>query len=307
MSAFNYAATYYKFIGEPKEHCSKFPYKVGLNQLSDNDGEQFNPKPICGPGGMYFTDAEHILGFLEYGEILCTIKVPEDARVVKVGSDRYKCDKFTILSMKRINTNELNELLECGARLYIRSYSPQYLLRYRPHIIRMLCRCDIPHSIKCDFLETVVCDNKFELTKHIITEGSYSSTFLTLLLEEFISKHDNTKIVKFLIKSGADINADGGRALCAAAAHNRLNTLKLLLRLGATQSSIDEALVTAAETGHIEIVEFLLSAGASVHAQDGKAVKCAYINKKGDVVDCLRRAGADDPAKVQSESACAIL
>jgi len=55
---------YFKITNSIENHHG-FQYYDGLNILK----EKFNDDPTasCVPGGLYFTDAEHILEFLDYG------------------------------------------------------------------------------------------------------------------------------------------------------------------------------------------------------------------------------------------------
>lgn len=83
--------TYWKHIGN---NFGRFPYHLGLNTLAENK-EEFDPRPICCPGGLYFVSIEHIFEFLSYGDTLCRISIPEGARVVPL-ENKYKADQIVI-------------------------------------------------------------------------------------------------------------------------------------------------------------------------------------------------------------------
>ena len=70
-------------------------------------------------------------------------------------------------------------------------------------------------------------------------------------------------MVEILVRQGANINAQGGRAVILAAAKGQLEALSLLLTVNPSPLSINEALVEAASKGQIEAVKLLLRAGAS--------------------------------------------
>ena len=114
--------TYYKIIGN---NFGKFNYKFGLNTLT----ETFNPSKECGPGGLYFCDIQHIFEFLEYGDKVCTIELPEDedAQVVQV-ENKYKADKIIIKTIKNLyDENMFKYLLEKGANVHA---GDDYALRW---------------------------------------------------------------------------------------------------------------------------------------------------------------------------------
>lgn len=74
---------YYKIIGR---NFGNYPYKIGLNTLKEN-GENFDPSPFCCKGGLYFTDKANIHHFYSYGDKLCILTIPENAKVVLVGTN----------------------------------------------------------------------------------------------------------------------------------------------------------------------------------------------------------------------------
>ncbi len=52
-------------------------------------------------------------------------------------------------------------------------------------------------------------------------------------------------------------------------------------------------LQNAAENGHLEIVQYLITKGVNVEANDNKAIKLAHKNRRRDVVKLLALNGAD--------------
>jgi len=111
MNDFDRFATYYKIIGA--NNYGKYPYKLGLNTLADN-GETFNEEPICGPGGLYFSDIKYIFEYLDYGDKVCILTIPDDAQVIEV-KNKYKADKIYINEMMEMNCDAIKYLVEHGA------------------------------------------------------------------------------------------------------------------------------------------------------------------------------------------------
>ncbi len=74
-----------------------FQYKEGLNV----DTVPFNPSGDCEPGGLYYTNEEHIFTFLEFGSLIADVIVPEDAKVYKNGN-KYKADKIILSNVRRV-------------------------------------------------------------------------------------------------------------------------------------------------------------------------------------------------------------
>ena len=61
--------TYFKFF--PKDlKLRGFQYKLGLNE----DIIEFNLNPVCGPGGLYYTDIHNLENFSGYGEMIELLK-----------------------------------------------------------------------------------------------------------------------------------------------------------------------------------------------------------------------------------------
>ena len=89
--------TYFKFF--PKDLKLKgFQYKVGLNE----DTNEFDSTPECGPGGLYYTDIHNLEKFKDYGEMIGIIKIPSDTPIVKIEDYqgvKYKSPKIDIIDI----------------------------------------------------------------------------------------------------------------------------------------------------------------------------------------------------------------
>ena len=115
-------------------------------------------------------------------------------------------------------------------------------------------------------------------------------------------------LVRQLLRHGADpgiMSAAPGyrlRPLHAAAAAGRADTAGILLENGAVGDAFDSqeqtALYVAAGAGHLEVVSFLIKAGARVDQRNGfkeqaTALHAAASNGRVDVIRALAEAGAD--------------
>lgn len=78
----------------------RFQYKLGLNRLADNAGEEFNPAPICGPGGLYYCPLQKVNEWLHHGDVLCIVEPGPGAQVVSIeGGIKFKTDVLEIVAM----------------------------------------------------------------------------------------------------------------------------------------------------------------------------------------------------------------
>jgi len=88
---FDYDKTYYKVTNKEECHIG-LQYKDGLNidPLPFNDDQEQSSIP----GGIYFTDAEHIFMFLLFGCFIREINIPKDAKVVKdTDGNKWRADR----------------------------------------------------------------------------------------------------------------------------------------------------------------------------------------------------------------------
>jgi hypothetical protein len=94
MKNFNYDQTYYKVTNKDENH-NDFQYKDGLNV----DSIPFNsdPNESCVPGGLYFTDLDHVIKFLNYGCWIREVKIPKDAKVIEdPNGNKWRADKIIL-------------------------------------------------------------------------------------------------------------------------------------------------------------------------------------------------------------------
>ncbi|KAI0410229.1 hypothetical protein F5X98DRAFT_387040 [Xylaria grammica] len=120
--------------------------------------------------------------------------------------------------------------------------------------------------------------------------------------------HDKYRMAKLLLKSGADVNAKGGKfgtALQAAAYRGSYYTARLLIESGADVNAkggrLGTALQAAAYHGECRIAKLLIKSGADVNAKGGKfgtALQAAYYAESSRLVALLIESGAEGPSKL---------
>lgn len=99
---------YFKVTNELENH-NGYQYRDGLNEL---DGE-FNSEGSCVPGGLYFTNADNIKKFFNYGCYIRIVRIPTDAQMIQdpdknlvkfradkiVLGDRYDITDFRVINV----------------------------------------------------------------------------------------------------------------------------------------------------------------------------------------------------------------
>jgi hypothetical protein len=93
---------YYKIFNEEDKH-NGFQYVDGLNvdSVPFND----NPNDSCVEGGFYFSDADHICNFVEYGNYIREVTLPDDAKMVKDGN-KWRANKLFLNERKDLRKVE---------------------------------------------------------------------------------------------------------------------------------------------------------------------------------------------------------
>ena len=216
------AKTYYKIIGNNFGH---FNYKIGLNSLSDNN-EEFNQYPEYGPGGLYFCDIKHIFEYLDYGDKVCTVEVPEDAQVVQVGNT-FKADKIIITNIYS-ETHIIQLLLERGADIHAGN---DYALRWASK------------------------NGHIEIVRVLLGNGANVHAKDNYALK-WASVQNHPDVVRLLLENGADVHADDNAALRWSSKVGHVDIVRILLEYGAANDS--NAIKWASIFGHDEVVGLLI-------------------------------------------------
>lgn len=108
---------YYKILPENMT-THGYTYHLGLNRMEHpenlgetliaEDGETYE-------AGLYFADAENILAYCHYGDLIATVDMPNGANLEYWGNGEYSTDTLEILRIRPLwNVHTLQELMEEG-------------------------------------------------------------------------------------------------------------------------------------------------------------------------------------------------
>lgn len=134
-------------------------------------------------------------------------------------------------------------------------------------LIKAGANLELKNKLNNTPLMTAIYDMDFELIKLLVDSGANPNSKnglredLTPLM--FAASAGNNRIVKLLLKAGADLEIlgkDNRTALVLAAYYGKLETVKILVNFGADITSSGAGLTGAAaaqENGHQEIVAYL--------------------------------------------------
>ena len=161
-----------------------------------------------------------------------------------------------------------------------------------------------PHSSWAQYpLVSAVENEDIDLVKILLEAGADANIVPDIL--EKAATHSNPEFLRLLLDHGADIQTYGGRALWTAAGSENLEIARLLVASGADinyryweSGSRSGTTTLQRAAGSVEMVQFLVSAGANVNAQaSGKlgytALQLAINWGLKGSVKALLNAGAD--------------
>ena len=117
---------YFKITNAAENH-NGFQYSDGLNVLKEKFND--NPDDSCCKGGFYFTNAENIFKFLNYGIYLREVTLPTDNpdfRMIKDKEDDKWRANMIILG-KRYDLSSVDTfkyLIGCGADIHYADHLP---------------------------------------------------------------------------------------------------------------------------------------------------------------------------------------
>ena len=165
---------YYKILRSNMTHHG-FVYKEGLNI----DTEPFDKTPACG-GGLFFSDAQNILAFVNYGNLIAEVEVPDGTKIVQV-DDKYKAHSIVLKNIKPIWTVD----------------TFKYFIEESINI----------HADDDFALIYAAKNGNLELVKFLVDKGANIHADDDYALR-YAAENGHLEVVQYLIDKGADIHAD---------------------------------------------------------------------------------------------------
>ena len=239
---------YYKILKNDMIHHS-FQYKEGLNV----DTNPFNETSNCG-GGLFFSDAENILSFRQYGDLIAEVEIPAGTKIVQVG-DKYKAHAIIIKNIKPIWTvDTFKYFIEEGIDIHTEN---DWAFRYAAE------------------------NGNLELVKFLVDNNADIHAYNDYAFR-YAAGYGYLDIVEYLIDKGVDIHTENDWAFRHAVENGHLDVVRYLFDNGVNVHIMDDAIIWAAANNHLDMVEYLVSKGADIHACDDLAfrlaVSCCHLN-----------------------------
>ena len=158
---------------------------------------------------------------------------------------------------------------------------------------------------KKQLLDNIVLIQDFNIIKSLNTDRKIIDFIDRIMVYEtknnianytlcFASRYGYLAVVKYLVKSVANIHYNNNQALCLASEYGQSDIVECLISHGANvHDNVDQPLRIASKNGHLRIVECLIKCGANIHVYNDIALRDASSNNHLAVVECLIKHGAD--------------
>ena len=231
---------YFKITNKDENH-NGFQYVDGLNILD----KPFEKYGSCVPGGLYFTDIEHIFEFLQYGIYLREVILPTDDKDFEMVADeqnKYRANK--IILGKRYDLNDSTSfkyLVENGADVKTNNnYALRWASRY----------------------------GHLDVVKYLVENSADVKTNNNSAVR-LASEYGHLDVVKYLVENGADIKANNNYAVRIASKNGHLDVVKYLVENGADlKADNNSAVGWASRNGHLDVVKYLVENDADIKAEN---------------------------------------
>ena len=244
---------YFKITNAAENHRG-FQYVSGLNVLNEPFNEHSSGLDVA--NGLYFTDAQHIFQFLNYGIYLRKVTLPlplscsldnNDLNVVKVSNGKWRANKIILgQRFELANIETFKYLVELGADIYIDNNNA----------IRFASKFGYLDIVKY-LIQCFKRDDKFAIDT--IIQSKQNDAVISA------AKYGHINVVKYLVKYGANIQDCDNKALAVSAKNNHIDVVKYLIKLKANVcDNNNKALIGASSNGHIDIVKYLVLAGSEI-------------------------------------------
>ena len=237
---------YFKITNSAENHHN-FQYVNGLNVLKDKFND--DPSESCCPGGLYFTNAENIFKFLDYGIYLREITLPTenpDFRLV-ADDDKWRANMIILGERRDLsNIDTFKYLITQGANIHT---SDNYALAW---------------SARKGYLDIVrlLVNSKVDIN---------AGEDLALVLA---AQSGHLDVVQFLVEHGANIHSRNNGALRWSVVRGHLNILQYLIKKGVNVGYDNNCvLLWAAQEGHADIAQYCIENGADIRVLKHQVVR----------------------------------
>ncbi|BCS82762.1 putative ankyrin repeat protein [Cotonvirus japonicus] len=254
---------FYKFISDNWIQRD-YLYKEGLNILD----KSFERHGSCVPGGLYFTDIEHILDYMGYGKRLVEVTIPFDAQIVEdsmYGFRKWRADKIIVKNIgliTEINTIkflldypfEIVDISEILLKLYSYSLENNYykLLEY---LIKNFLE-DFPVLHKKIMLTLIDLDLYDEKILQLLIQ--HGAKFFNTFISDVV-KHENITLILTIIRyKPSKIETLYNFAM----KHNKFDIVKIILqcvpKIKSCYSINDKIFDSAIKKGNIDTIKYMI-------------------------------------------------
>jgi hypothetical protein len=221
---------YFKIFNEQDNH-NNFQFQNGLNI----DSQEFNSDPDkkCVPGGLYFSNENNILDFLEYGDFIREVEIPADETNILHLENKSRA-KSLFLHPKK-------DLRKLETWLWLKEKNVNLRVGYDNALL------------------WAARNGHLEIIKFLVKNGANVNARNDYALR-WAAIYGHLEVCQFFVKNGANVNARNDSALRWAAEKGHLEVCQFLVQNGANvHTDDDSALRSAAENDHFEVVEYLES------------------------------------------------
>ncbi len=228
-----------------------FRYQIGINE-EGNDSS--------GKKGLHFSAVEDIGCYLDYGEKLAVITVPdsEDVYVDTHGFHAYRLKIEQVLPLSQSAAWEF--LIKNGAQ--ISAQKPMAICHAAQkgylEAVKYLHQNGADITARSQFpVRWAAKNGHLDVVKYLHKNGADITAFDNFAVR-WAAAGGYLEVVKYLYENGADITAHGNEAICRAVAGGYLAMVKYLHRHGADIAVCDHRIVRwAAKYGYTDIVRYL--------------------------------------------------
>jgi hypothetical protein len=131
-----YGTEFYKILREDLTHHG-FTYTPGLN----TDTTPFNPNGKCSKGGLYFADKETIWKYLDYGNKIGVVEIPDDSQIY-CEFDKFKADRLVVKCIRGIEDYLLQNPETCLTAVQQNAKALKYVKKQNQEICFAAVRQD---------------------------------------------------------------------------------------------------------------------------------------------------------------------